>query len=82
MSDGVHVVTTGQRSLVKVIYVTAVMVVLVIGGGIAAALIAFLGKTTGAIILAVTTGIISLLVAGGISLYGFLLLKIQKKLFS
>jgi hypothetical protein len=82
MSDGIDVVTTGQRSLVKVIYVTTVMVVLVIGGGVAAALIAFLGKTTGAIILAVTTGIISLLIAGGISLYGFLLLKIQKKLFS
>lgn len=62
MSDGIDVVTTGQRSLVKVIYVTTVMVV---GGGVAAALIAFLGKTTGAIILAVTTGIISLLIAGG-----------------
>lgn len=50
MSDGIDVVTTGQRSLVKVIYVTTVMVVLVIGGGVAAALIAFLGKTTGAIL--------------------------------
>lgn len=82
MSDGFDVAAATQRSLMKVKCITAVLVVLVIGGGVAAALIALLGKTTGAIILAATVGIVSLLIAGGISLYGFLFLKMQKNLFS
>ena len=82
MSDGFDAAAAAQRSLLKVKCVTAVLVVLVIGGGVAAALIAFLGKTAGVIILAATVGIVSLLIAGGISLYGFLFLRMQKKLFS
>lgn len=82
MSDGVHVVTTGQRSLVKVIYVTAVMVVLATGSGIAATLIVFMGKSAGAIILAATAWIVALLIAGGILVYGFFFLKMQRILFS
>ena len=82
MSDEFGAAASVQRSMLKVMCTIAILVVLATGSGIAATLIVFMGKSVGAIILAVTAWIVALLIAGGILVHGFFFLKMQKNLFS